>query len=226
MDGKLLVLVDEIPANYEHHSVKDIYFLKSTIRYPEEDTDKIFVTWDAIIPKDTEFLDMCTYYARTYAKIPANFWLRRKGAIDPKNGNINDSIQESSYAQVLASNLNRIRKEAERGEDYQALAIDLSVEFPFLATQTFLEDFSQMLNNNGVVRIMLAHKKTTDPEEIRRREMLMDAWKNQNKFMRENASCAEFVPSVFYDDFSEVYSKSTSEMMKVYSLPIFGEPRR
>lgn len=41
--------------------------------------------------------------------------------------------------------------------------------------------------------------------------------------MRENASYAELLTPLVYDDFGQVYSRSIEEMMKIYSLPIFGE---
>lgn len=52
MDGKLLILCDELPRDYEHHSVKDVYFLRSTMIDPDDDPERLFVTWDAVIPKD------------------------------------------------------------------------------------------------------------------------------------------------------------------------------
>lgn len=66
MDGKLLILCDELPRDYEHHSVKDVYFLRSTMIDPDDDPERLFVTWDAVIPKDRTFIEKCHQYATTY----------------------------------------------------------------------------------------------------------------------------------------------------------------
>lgn len=109
------------------------------------------------------------------------------------------------------------------GEDAYAEALDLSVQYPMQATGQFLWDFSSTLNNNGVVRILPTHSSKTSPEIIQYRTFLLEAWQNKNKFMRENASYAELLTPLVYDDFGQVYSRSIEEMMKIYSLPIFGE---
>lgn len=223
MDGKVLILCDELPQDYEHYSVKDVYFLRSTIIDPDDNPERLFVTWDAVIPKDSSFIEACIHYATTYKQMPADFALRQTGTIDPKNGNIKGSIQESSFVETLDSNIKRIRSAIERGEDYQAEAIDLAAQYLWQATEQFLEDFSAMLNLNGVVRILPAHREDTDPEVISNRTRLLEALSNQNKFMGRKASSAKLVESMVYKDFGKVYSRSGDELRIVYSLPIFGE---
>lgn len=223
MDGKLLILCDELPRDYEHHSVKDVYFLRSTLIDPDDDPERLFVTWDAVIPKDRTFIEKCHQYATTYEEMPVDFRLRQGGTIDSKHGNMKGSIQEESFMRALDLNIVRVKRAAANGEDYQAEAIDLAVQYPIQATQQFLEDFSSVLNNNGVVRILPAHKSDTDPELVRYRTNLLEAWQNQNRFMRENAAHAKLVEPMIYEDFGEVYSRSSDEIMKIYSLPIFGE---
>ncbi len=220
MDGKLLILCDELPGDYERYSVKDIYFLKDEMIDPNDNPDRLFVCWDSIIPQDKSFIESCIHYATSYEKVPVDFILHKKGTIDPKHGSIKGSIQEESYVRALDSNIAAIQRAASNNEDYRGYAMDLAVQYPFQATEQFFEDFSQMLNLKGVVRILLAHKKDTDPEIIRERALLLDAWQNQNKLMREHASVAELVSPMVYDDFGEVYSRSGDEIMKVYSLPI------
>lgn len=221
MDGKLLILCDELPGDYEHYQVKDAYFLKEVIRYPEDDPNRLYVCWDSIIPGDKEFIEKCIYYGTSYDKMPADFRLRQKGKIDPKHGNIANSIQEDSYIRALDHNIAIISEEAKTGADYRGYAMDLAVQYPLQAMNQFFYDFSGVLNNNGVIRILLAHKKGTPEEIILEREKLMEAWKNQNEVMHEKASRAQILESMVYEDFGEVYSRSSSEMMKIYSLPIF-----
>lgn len=223
MDGKLLILCDELPKDYEGYSVKDIYFLKSTMIDPEDNSDRLFVCWDAVIPKDQSFLNQCWYYATTYKKMPIDFRLKQTGKIDPKNGSIKGSIQEDSFIRALDLNIESVRRAAAKGEDYRAEAIELAGQYTMQATEQFLEDFSAMLNLNGVVRILPAHKEDTDYEVIRHRTLLLEAWENQNRLMREKASGAKLVEPMVYHDFGEVFSRSSDEIMKVYSLPIFGE---
>ena len=222
MDGKLLILCDELPETKEHYSIKDYYFLKRDMIDPEDDPEKLFVTWDAIIPKNQSFIDACKYYGLTFEEMPPLFALMQEGKTDPKNGTIHGSLQEESYFNTLNYNRNRVTKLAQDGEDYQAEALDLSCQYPSQATEQFLRNFSSLLNKNGVVRILLCYKNTTDSASVRHRMLLMEAWKNQNRFMRDQSSSAEIVESIAYDDFGEVYSRANEEMLKIYSLPIFG----
>ena len=128
MDGKLLILCDELPKEYEHHSVKDVYFLRRPLIDPYDDPERLFVTWDAVIPKDRTFINGCEHYARTYEEMPSNFRLSQKGTVDPKKGTLKGSIQEDSFLCALDRNVERVREAYENGEDYQAEAIDLAVQ--------------------------------------------------------------------------------------------------
>ncbi|MCX4365943.1 MAG: hypothetical protein OSJ70_09270 [Bacilli bacterium] len=222
MDGKLLILCDELPKEYEHHSVKDVYFLRRPLIDPYDDPERLFVTWDAVIPKDRTFINGCEHYARTYEEMPSNFRLSQKGTVDPKKGTLKGSIQEDSFLCALDRNVERVREAYENGEDYQAEAIDLAVQYPMQATSQFLSDFSTMLSTNGIVRILPAHREDADPELVRYRTELLNAWTNQNGLMRENKAEAKVIDPMVYKDFGEVYSRSIDEMMKIYSLPIFG----
>lgn len=227
MDGKLLVLCDETLGEYKHYKVRDAYYLLNDYYDPEDNSNIIFVNWKSVIPDDVEFLERCKHYARTYEEVPADFMYQKKGVIDQRYANVGDSIQERSYYDVLLSNTLSVHSAiANEDEDYQALAIDLACEFPFQATQRFLEDFSSVLKKNGIVRILLAYKTSLDYDTIRRRASLLDAWKNQNRFMREKMSNAEIAGEMSYDDFGKVYTKAQEEMLKVYSLPIFGPTRK
>lgn len=223
MDGKLLILCDELPKDYDGYTVRDIYFLKSEILLPEDDTQRIFVTWDAVIPKDRTFIDQCHKFARTYEQMPADFILNQTGAIDGKNGNIKGSLQEESFMNALEINYERVKRAYAKGEDYQAEAIDLAVQYPMQASQQFFEYFSAILKNNGILRILPTHSKSTDIETIRYRNRLLEAWQNQNRLMRENASYAELLEPLTYEDFIEAYSKSGIELMKIMALPVFGK---
>lgn len=223
MDGKLLILCDEEPKDYEHYSVKDVYFLRSTMIDPDDNPERLFVTWDAVIPKDRTFIDACHKYATNYEKTPVDFRLRQTGAIDSKHGNIKGSIQEQSFVNALDLNIELVKSAAAKGEDYQAEAIELAAQYPMQATEQFLEDFSATLNNNGIVRILPAHSSNTDPEIVRYRTALLEAWQNQNRFMGDKASYAKLLQPMIYEEFGEVYSRSSDEIMKIYSLPIFGE---
>lgn len=233
MDGKLLILCDELPGDYEHHKVKDIYYLRQVMIDPDDNPDRLFVTWDAIIPKDKSFIEKCMHYASLCETIPPEFRLSQTGAIDSKHGNIKGSIQEDSFMKALDNNIaylkseairkNQNKKEMDKDDlvELRGLAMDLAVQYPFQANEQFFEDFSAILNSNGVVRILLAHKSDQDEKLIRERMALMTSWQSQNKLMREKASSAELVEPMMYDEFGEVYSRSGDEIMKVYSLPIF-----
>lgn len=226
MDGKVLVLCDELPKDYGRYSVKDANYLASDFCEQNDDSQKLFVTWDAIIPEDSEFLDRCAHYARTYEEIPADFAFCKKGKIDPKYGNIGKSIQEDSYLEALESGIAYLRSLAAKGEDIQGMAIDMAFEYPFRAMQRFLEDFSGVLNKHMVATVMPAVKNGTDPEVLRKRLMILEAWQNQDKFMRDAMSGAIVTSLVSYDDFGEVYSKADEEVIKIMSLPLFGRPKR
>ncbi len=223
MDGRLLILCDELPKDYERYSVKDVYYLRSEIIDPDDNPDQLFVCWDAIIPQDRSFIEGCMHYATTYEQMPVDFRLRETGKIDGKHGNIKGSIQEDSYIHALDRNIALIRSAVQKGEDASGEAMDLAVQYPMQATQQFLEDFSSMLNRNGIVRVLATHKHDVDSKTIRYRNALLEAWQNQNRFMRENASYAKLLNPMVYEDFGQVYVRALDEIMKIYSLPIFGE---
>lgn len=175
MDGKLLILCDELPKDYEHYSVKDVYFLRSKMIDPDDDPERLFVTWEAVIPTDRTFIDTCYQSAREYKEMPIEMRLKQTGKIDSKHGNIKGSIQEDSFINVLDANIKRIRMSAANGEDAYAEALDLSVQYPMQATGQFLWDFSSTLNNNEVVRILPTHSSKTSPEIIQYRTFLLEA---------------------------------------------------
>lgn len=58
----------------------------------EDNPERLFVCWDAIIPKDRSFIEGCMNYATTYDQMPVNFRLRKTGMTDGKHGNISGSI--------------------------------------------------------------------------------------------------------------------------------------
>lgn len=223
MDGKLLILCDERPGDYEKYSVKDIYYLRDVMIDPQDDPDRLFVCWDAIIPQDRSFIEGCMHYGTTYDSMPVDFPLKQTGMTDGTHGTIKGSIQEDSYINAVLSNIQILRETAKSGGDVRGEAMDLAVQLQLQATQAFLEAFSAMLNKKGVVRILVAHKNDVNAELLRYRMALLSAWENQNRFMGKNASGAKLVESMVYEDFGQVYSRSIDEMMKIYSLPVFGE---
>lgn len=68
MDGKLLILCDEMPGTHsdghKEYKIRDVRYLLDTLRYPEDDVDRIFISWDAIIPEDRSFIEACKHYAQ------------------------------------------------------------------------------------------------------------------------------------------------------------------
>ncbi|MDE5539698.1 MAG: hypothetical protein K2J20_04355 [Bacilli bacterium] len=223
MDGKLLILCDEKPGDYEKYSVKDIYYLRSVMIDPQEDPERLFVCWDSIIPSDRSFIEACMRYGTFQDKMPVDFPLKQTGMTDGKHGTIKGSIQEESCLNAVRSNIQILRETAQKGGDVKGEAMDLAVQFPMQATQWFIEAFSEMLNQKNVVRILLAHRSDVNPELVRYRMRLLEAWENHNGLMREKASGAKLVEPMIYEDFGQLYSRSGDEMMEIYSLPIFGE---
>lgn len=237
MDGKLLVLCDEMPGTYndghKDYKIRDSRFLAQILRYPEDDTDRIFVSWDSIIPEDRGFIEACKYYSRFTDK-PDDplFPLSRKGNIDPATGNMKDSIQEESYYTTYQNNLNYLSSLMKKGEDWQGEAIELAMQYTLDANERFFNDFTKTLNNNGIVAIMPCFSNTqTSPNIEAYRRELLEAWKNRNEMRRKSGfrnadeySTVNVLDVQKYSDFGEIlYSKSVDEIMKIYSMPYFGE---
>lgn len=102
--------------------------------------------------------------------------------------------------------------------------MEKSVQFQFDANETFFRDFSNLLELNGVVRILPAFSNKTHKPTAQYRASILEAWKNANKFMPNNRKAgAKVLTPMEYSDFGEVYSRSIDEMLTIYSLPIFGE---
>ena len=229
MDAKLLILCDEKPGTnndgHKEYKIRDSIFLADSIRYPEDDTDKIFVSWDSIIPEDRTFIEECKYYATFREKPNPTFVLSKRGSIDPARGTIKTSLQEESYYKAYEDNLNYLQKLArERGKDleWQAEVIDLSVQYPLQANQRFFDDFSKMLEYNNIIRILPTFSRESENNITEYRKAILDAWNNMNKITKKVS--AKVLPVEMYSDFGEIfYKKSTDEMLKIYSMPIFGE---
>ncbi len=237
MDGKLLILCDEMPGihnnGHDDYKIRDSRFLAQVLRYPEDDTDRIFVSWDSIIPEDRGFIEACKHYARFTDKPddPA-FPLTRRGSIDPATGNIKDSIQEESYYTTYQNNLNYLSNLMKKGKDWQGEAMDLVVQYTLDADERFFNDFTKMLNNNGIVSIMPCFSDIqTSPNIEKYRRDLLEIWKNRNEMRRKSGfrncdeySAANVLDVQKYSDFGEIlYAKSLDEVMKIYSMPDFIE---
>ncbi len=245
MDGKVLILCDELPGDYEEYSVKDRNYLVSPIRLPEDDLERIFVCWDSIIPEDRRFIEMCKYYARFTEKPEPNFVLSQTGATDSRSGTIKSSIQEQAYFDMYQRNIGYLSTIKQKGEDVFGEAMELAVQFPFDANEKFFEDFSNMLNLNNIVTILPSYSINSEQNITKYRMQMLEAWQNANKFMDPNVkSCAKVVPAMTYkpmenkDDertanvsnseeapcLMDVYNRAGTELLKIYSMPIFGEP--
>lgn len=233
MDGKVLVLCDEMPGDYKDYSVKDRNYLVTPVKDPAEEPERIFVCWDSIIPEDRAFIEGCKYYATFKEKLDPNFILSQRGATNPAFGTIKGSVQEQSYFELYERNLKLLSSRKLEGADLYAEAMELTVQYPFDANQRFFEDFSRLLSMNDVVRILPAYSLETEPNIKNYRAQMLEAWKNANKFMRDEKSCAKVAPAIQYtkekggkdgySDFGEVYCKAGDLLMEIYSLPIFGE---
>lgn len=224
MDGKLLILCDELPGDYKGYSVKDRNFLVSLMRYPEDDPERLFVCWDSIIPEDRSFIEACKYYARFTEMPDPMFALSQKGSTDPKHGTIKGSVQEQSYLDTYDALLNYLKGVKQNGGDLYGELMEKAVQFPFDANERFFRDFSKLLQDNGVVRILPAYSDKTHGPTSNYRASMLEAWKNANSFMPGNVRAgAKVLAPMEYSDIGEVYKRSIDEMLQIYSLPIFGE---
>lgn len=224
MDGKLLILCDELPGDYKGYSVKDRNFLVSPMRYPEDDPERLFVCWDSVIPEDRAFIEACKHYASFTEKPDPIFALSQKGTTDPKYGSLKGSVQEQSYFDTYEALFDYLRRVKASGGDLYGEIMEKAVQFPFDANETFFRDFSSLLQSNSVVRILPAYSNNTHAPTTAYRASMLEAWQNANKFMPPNKKAgARVLPHIEYSDFGEVYSRSIDEMMKIYSMPIFGE---
>ena len=237
MDGNLLILCDEMPGTHndghKEYKIRDSRFLVAPMRYPEDDTDRIFVSWDSIIPEDRAFIEQCKYYARfTEKPEDALFSISRRGSTDPADGTLKDSVQESSYYNTFERNLNYLYRTMKKGEDWYGEAMELAAQYSLDADERFFSDLVKLINNNGIVAILpcFAQDRAELPITRYRRDML-DIWKNRNEMRIKSGfrECGEYSTAKVldyetYTDFGEIlYQKSVDEIMKIYSMPIFGE---
>lgn len=238
MDGKLLILCDEMPGTHsdgqKEYKIRDSRFLAVPMRHPEDDVDRIFVSWDSIIPEDRAFIEQCKYYARFIEK-PKDplFGISRRGSTDPADGTLKDSVQEASYYDTFERNFNYLYRMMKSGEDWQGEAMELGVQYPLDADERFFSDLVRLVNNNGIVAILPCFSEEKEGQAITkyRRDML-EIWKNRNDMRRKSGfrrtdeySTAQVLDFETYSDFEEIlYGRSSEEIMKIYSMPIFGEP--
>lgn len=233
MDGKLLVLCDELPDYIELEGEKkdkkalkvyDRYYLVAPMRDPAEDPERLFVCWDSIVPEDRAFIEDCKRYARFEERPDPRFVFSQRGATDPRHGTIKGSVEEQSYLDAY-NNLFTYLSGVKMAEgDLYGEMMERAVQFPFEANQRFFEDFSRLLQANNVVRILPAYSVNTHAQTAKYRADILEAWEGANRFMPSNIkSGAKVLPPMTYTDIGEVFSRSINEMMTIYSLPIFGE---
>ncbi len=225
MDGKVLVLCDEKPGDYGRYSIKDSKFLVSPIKDPEDDPERLFICWDSIIPEDRSFIEACKHYARTLEKPAPDFMLSQKGSTDSASGTIKGSVQEQAYLDRYLSNMDMLTRVKAQGGDVYGEAIEIGMQYPLDANSYFFQEFSRLLNMNGVVRVLPTYSLNTEPNIARYRADMLEAWKMQNQYMGRNKAYAKVVSPMTYSDFGEVYTRAGDELLTVYSLPIFGEER-
>ena len=226
MDGKLLILCDEDPRDEERFSIRDKNFLVSEMWDPDDTTDMLFVSFDALIPEDRTFIEQCKLYASFRAQPEVNFMLKQKGKTNPKYGTIHGSIQEQSYLNTYLDYVEQLKIAQSQGEDVQAEMLEDACQYQFVASANFFRDFSDILSKHGVVRILPAFKKDGDKNFNQYRMALLNAWAEQNKVMGDNKVYASLLGPIEYTEFGQVYCKSIDEMMKIMSLPIFGEEEK
>ena len=233
MDGKLLILCDELPGKHNNgdkeYKIQDYGFLVSEKLYNDDlESDKIFMTWEALIPEDRWFIEACKYYARFTEKPIPTFPIQKRGLTDPATGTLKDSLQERAYYDTYQAILQQLSEMNKNGEDWQAMALEYTVQYTFDANQTFFNELSRRLNNNEIVRILPCFSNNAEPNISRYRAEMLNAWNEQNNLRKKQevtrAATAELLPFETYSDFSEIlYVKSTNELMKIYSMSIFSE---
>lgn len=238
MDGKLLILCDEMPGTHsdghKEYKIRDSRFLVAPMRYPEDDPERIFISWDSIIPEDRSFIEQCTHYAK-FTEKPQDplFSISRKGSTDPAEGTLKDSIQEASYYETFERNLSYLYDLMKRGEDWQGEAIELGVQYPLDANERFFSELTKLINSNGIVAILPCFSQDREGMDITRyRREMLEVWKNRNEMRRKSGfrrpdeySSVNVLDFETYSDFGEIlYGRSSEEIMKIYSMPIFGEP--
>lgn len=222
MNGKLLVLCDELPGEHKGFCVKDSRYFKIPYIDPMEDSDRIFMCWDSVVPEDRAFIEALKYYARFTEMPEPDFILKQRGATDPATGTLKTSVQEESYYGLYEVMLERLRRIQAEGKDVMGEALDMSVQYPFEANSRFFMDFSKLLNNKGFIRILPTYSKNSESNITNYRAQLLAAWELQNRFLDEK-SAAKVLSPMEYSDFNEVLSRSRDELLEIYSLPIWGE---
>jgi hypothetical protein len=230
MDGKVLILCDEKPGDYGKYRVKDsILFAKNTIDY--DDPDRILLCWDSVIPEDRAFIEACKYYAKFTDKPDIDFALSQKGSIDPNTGIIKTSIQEQSYLEMYKRDLQYLSIIGKQGKNIPKEAMKLTTKFHLDANQNFFEEFSRLLEQNQIARILPTYSIQTNSEITKYRMKMLESWENVNETMqigRASATVAE--PIMYatykdeeYPDFEEVYKRAREQLFEMYSFPTYDE---
>ena len=153
MDGKLLILCDEMPGTHsdghKEYKIRDSRFLAAPMIHPEDDTDRIFVSWDSIIPEDRAFIEQCKHYAR-FTEKPEDplFSIQRRGSTDPADGTLKDSVQEASYYDTFERNFNYLYSLMKKGEDWYGEAMELGVQYPLDADERFFSDLVKLIKTD------------------------------------------------------------------------------
>lgn len=120
----------------------------------------------------------------------------------------------------------------QKGEDWQSELMELRVQYGLSANERFFDDFTRLMHNNGIVAILPSFSEQQQASNISRYRMeLLEAWRNRNEIRRQSGfrsyeeySTARVLRPEIYSDFGQVlYVRSSEEIMKIYSMPYFGE---
>lgn len=204
MDKKVLVLCDEeVGSRSRNIKIRDLGYLESN---KEEKEDIIYVNWETIIPKDNSFIMYCRELMKNGEIAPLDFTLMQKGAL-LEGKNIRKSLLEQSHAEEYYEIAKFIRELSQK-ENMERSAVmerllDRSVNYPFTARHRFFVNFSKLMKENNISKVMQFYYKFLEKDVVLEREEIMSSWKNANIGFRDNKADAELINMMPYFNFGE-----------------------
>ena len=156
----------------------------------------LYVDWETIIGSgDGEPLQEMKHYAEIVDKLPARITL--KGMEEP-------SLLKKAHWDTLME----IDRYGQRPTH----------SYKFKAMEQFEKMFSDVMQKNGIVSILLA-LPVEDGEDVNQRRMkLLRSWNYAQKSLQAPRK-VEVLSQLSYTTYGEVYKKAQDEMMKIYEKP-------
>lgn len=206
MDGKILVLCDE-----------DVTLDEYGNRIGEDEYKNIISCLELDLPEQTEntknhaiyFVDWKTFIPEDLSYLVS---VERVGI--GKDQVLSELLEPKSFMEKVY---------------VDSLETAPRIDYPHVAMNNYFNRFTNLLEQNRILRVLPCHARKTDETEILTRRKILASWNYRNStFLKVKGNSitraidATILSEMIYDQFGEIYNRAHDEVFKIMGLPEFG----